>query len=63
MQHVNTNILKLKILTIIKVNQSNYSKYELKKFSIQIYPLVDFAKYYNVSVDRLCGKTKDSVIK
>lgn len=63
MQHVNTNILKLKILTIIKVNQSNYSKYELKKFSIQIYPLVDFAKHYNVSVDWLCGKTKDSVIK
>lgn len=63
MQYVNTNILKLKILTIIKVNQSNYSKYELEKFLIQTYPLVDFAKYYNVSVDSLCGKTKDSVIK
>lgn len=63
MQHVNTNILKLKILTIIKVNQSNYSNFELEKFLIQTYSLVDFAKYYNVSVDWLCGKTKDSVIK
>ena len=52
-------------LTILeyKVNQSNYSKYELEKFLIQTYPLVDFAKYYNVSVDWLCGKIKDSVIK
>ena len=38
-------------------------KYELGKFLIQTYPLVDFAKHYNVSVDWLCGKTKDSVIK
>lgn len=52
-----------KTSTIIKVDQSNYSKYELGKFLIQTYPLVDFAKHYNVSVDWLCGKTKDSVIK
>lgn len=52
-----------KTSTIIKVDQSNYSKYELGKILIQTYPLVDFAKHYNVSVDWLCGKTKDSVIK
>ena len=39
------------------------SKYVLEKFLIQTYPLVDFSKYYNVSVDWLCGKTKDSIIK
>ena len=52
-----------KTSTIIKVDQSNYSKYELEKILIQTYPLVDFANHYNVYDDWLCGKTKDSVIK
>lgn len=51
------------ISDIIKVDQSNYSKYELGKILIHTYPLVDFAKHYNVSIDWLCGKTKDSAIK
>ena len=51
------------ISDIIKVDQSNYSKYELGKILIHTYPLVDFAKHYKVSIDWLCGKTKDSVIK
>lgn len=52
-----------KISEVIKVDQSNYSKYELGKVLIHTYPLIDFAKHYKVSVDWLCGKTKDSVIK
>lgn len=48
---------------IIKVDQSNYSKYELGKILIHTYPLIEFAKYYKVSIDWLCGKTKDSEIK
>lgn len=52
-----------KISEIIKVDQSNYSKYELGKILIHTYPLIDFAKHYNISIDYLCGKTKDSVIK
>lgn len=52
-----------KISEIIKVDQSNYSKYELGKVLIHTYPLIDFAKHYKVSIDWLCGKTKDSVIK
>lgn len=48
---------------IIKVDQSNYSKYELGKILIHTYPLIDFAKHYNISIDYLCGKTKDSAIK
>lgn len=51
------------ISDIIKIDQSNYSKYELGKILIHTYPLVDFAKHYKVSIDWLCGKTKDSVIK
>ena len=47
----------------IGVDQSNYSKYELCKILIHTYPLIEFAKYYNVSIDWLCGKTKDSNIK
>lgn len=52
-----------KISEVIKVDQSNYSKYELGKILIHTYPLIDFAKHYKVSIDWLCGKTKDSVIK
>lgn len=51
------------IAEIIRVDQSNYSKYELGKILIHTYPLIDFAKHYNVSIDWLCGKTKDSAIK
>lgn len=52
-----------KISEIIKVDQSNYSKYELGKILIHTYLLIDFAKHYNISIDYLCGKTKDSIIK
>lgn len=52
-----------KISEIIKVDQSNYSKYELGKILIHTYTLIDFAKHYNISIDYLCGKTKDSIIK
>jgi transcriptional regulator with XRE-family HTH domain len=50
------------ISDIIQVDQSNYSKYELGKSLIHIYSLIEFAKYYNISIDYLCGKTKDSEI-
>ena len=39
---------------IINVDQSNYSKYELGKILIHTYPLIDFAKHYNVSIDSIC---------
>jgi len=52
-----------KISEIMKVDQSNYSKYELGKILIHTYPLIEFAKYYNVSIDYLCGKTKDSAVR
>lgn len=45
-----------KISKIINTDQSNYSKYELGKTLILTSLLIDFAKYYNVSIDRICGK-------
>lgn len=39
---------------IINVDQSNYSKYELGKILIHTYPLIEFAKHYNVSIDSIC---------
>ena len=41
---------------------SNYYK-KLVKLYIYTYVLVKFAKHYKVSIDWLCGKTKDLEIK
>ena len=51
-----------KVANIINVDQSNYSKCELGKMYIHTYALIEFAKHYKVSIDWLCGKTKDSEI-
>ena len=55
-------IINDKIAEIIKDDQSNYSKYELGKILIHTYPLIDFAKHYNVSIDWLCGKVNNNNI-
>ncbi|MGN1268384.1 MAG: helix-turn-helix domain-containing protein [Candidatus Aphodocola sp.] len=47
----------------IKIDQSNYSKYELGKILIHTYPLIEYAKLYNISIDYICGKRKNSDIK
>lgn len=47
------------IANIIQVDQSNYSKYELGKILIHTYPLIEFAKHYNISIDWLCGKKEN----
>ena len=52
-----------KVANIINVDQSNYSKCELGKMYIHTYALIEFVKHYKVSIDWLCGKTKDSEIK
>lgn len=50
------NDTQSKISKLIKVDQSNYSKYELGKVLIHTYPLIDFAKHYNASIDEICKK-------
>ena len=52
-----------KVANIINVDQSNYSKCELGKMYIHTYAFIEFAKHYKVSIDWLCGKTKDLEIK
>lgn len=51
------------IADIIKTDQSNYSKYETGKNLIITSLLIGFSKHYNVSMDGICGKTKDLEIK
>lgn len=46
----------------IHTNQSNYSRYERGKNIIPTPVILDFSKHYNVSIDYLCGKKKDSNI-
>lgn len=57
------NETQSKIADIIQVDQSNYSKWELGKLIIKIYPLIEFAKHYNISIDYICGKTNDKTIQ
>ena len=51
------------VANIIGTTQSPYSKYELGKNTILTSFIIAFAKHYKVSIDWLCGKTKDSEIK
>ena len=49
-----------KVADIIKVDQSNYSKYELGKILIHTDPIIEFAKHYKVSIDWLVGRTDNN---
>ena len=53
------NLLKKDVAEFLNISQTNYSKYELGKILIHVYPLIEFAKHYKVSIDWLCGKTKE----
>ena len=44
-------------------SEKDYSKYELGKTLILTSFIIDFAKHYNVSIDFICGKTKELNIK
>ena len=46
----------------IGITQSTYSKYELGKVFILTFNIIEFAKYYNVSIDYICGKTNNKNI-
>ena len=51
------------IAKIIGTIQTNYSKYERGETLILTSYIIEFAKHYNVSIDWLCGKTKDLKIQ
>lgn len=43
------------IARLLKVGQKTYSDYELGKTRIPVDSLIVLAKYYNVSMDYICG--------
>lgn len=52
-----------KIANIINTDRSNYSRYELGKNLILTSLIIDFAKYYKVSIDWLLGKTEKNMLE
>ena len=48
------------IADYLKIDQSNYSKYELGKINIPINSLIILATFYNTSIDYLLGLTNES---
>lgn len=52
-----------KIANIINTDRSNYSRYELGKNLILTSLIIDFAKYYRVSIDWLLGKTEKNMLE
>lgn len=52
-----------KIAKVINTDRSNYSRYELGKNLILTSLIIDFAKYYKVSIDWLLGKTKNNMLE
>ena len=47
------------IADILHVGQKTYSDYELGRTRIPLERLICLAKYYNVSMDYICGVTKE----
>ena len=45
---------------LLKIDQSNYSKYELEKINIPIESLITLADYYNTSIDYILCRTDES---
>lgn len=43
------------VAEILNIRQSDYSKYELGKHMMGVDKYIALAKYYNVSLDYLCG--------
>ena len=55
---IKNNTTQEKIAKKLNIDQSNYSKYELGKLFIHTYALIEFAKYFEVSIDWLYDKTR-----
>lgn len=43
------------VASILRIDRSNYSKYELGKLEISIDMLINLSKLYNVSTDYILG--------
>lgn len=51
------DLLQKDIAEYLKIDQSNYSKYELEKISIPLEYLIKLADFYNTSVDYILYRT------
>ena len=49
------NLTQQQVADYLKIDRSNYSKYERGKLEISIYMIRELAKLYNVSSDYLLG--------
>lgn len=52
------NLKQEDIADILKIKQTQYSRYELGKNKMEIDRYITLAKYYNVSLDYICGIVK-----
>mgnify|MGYP001082380894 CR=1 FL=1 len=53
------DLLQKHVASLINIDQSNYSKYELEKINIPIETLHKLADYYNTSIDYLLYRTDE----
>ena len=51
------------IAKILKMDQRQYSRYELGKYEIPIECLIQLSKLYNVSIDYIVGLSDEKKIK
>ena len=51
------DLVQKDIAEYLKIDQSNYSKYELEKISIPLEYLIKLADFYNTSVDYILYRT------
>ena len=51
------DLIQKDLADYLKIDQSNYSKYELEKINIPIETLIKIANFYNTSIDYLLYRT------
>ncbi len=56
---INAGLKQTEVAKILNISQASYSCYEIGKFDIPSKSLVELANLYNVSVDKLLGRTKN----
>lgn len=60
---LNNNDTQEKVATSIGIDQSTYSRYEQGQTMITTYELIEFAKYYNISINYICCKSNNMNIE
>ncbi len=57
--HEDKDLFQKDIAEYLKIDQSNYSKYELEKISIPVEYLKSLADFYNTSIDYILYRTDE----